>query len=342
MVWRMESVVKFFKPSPQINLGLGFLIFFLMVSQACGDSNNVATYKGGAITQKELDEAAGMELYRHELQLYETRYRKLIQTLGERLVELEARESGKTAEELISAYIEESAPEVTDDFLKMYYNSQNFQQPFGAIKEELRGELQRQLKGRAKYEYYQELMTKYEAEITLKKPEAPKVDVKIEGLPFWGKEDAEVVIIEFSDYECPYCKSIQPEIQKVKEEFSDQIKWVFFDFPLSFHRQALFAHVAAHCAGRQGAYFDMHMKIFLLAPNLSPEKIRAAAKTLPIDYGAFEECAANSKPVDELIKANIEEALRVGINATPTLIIQGSPANVRNYEELKREIEKHL
>ncbi len=324
---------------------ISILAFVFFISSACGDpakSGTVAKYKGGSIEKEQLDEKAGMELYRNEIKAFEIRYRALIEMLGQQLLQIESEETGKSPEELIQNYTQENMPLLTDDILLGYYNSQNFRQPFAEIKDQLKNQLEQQLQARTRYEYYRTLMEKYEAEILLSEPVPPLIQVNTAGLPFWGNEKAAVTIVEFSDYECPYCKSMQPEIQKIKASYSDQIKWVFFDFPLSFHHQAHFAHLAAHCAGEQNAYFEMHRELFNLAPQLSPESIKSAARSIKLNQSKFEACLANSANMDQKINDNIEQALELGINSTPTLLINGKPLNARSYDDIQNAIQSAL
>jgi thiol-disulfide isomerase/thioredoxin len=112
-----------------------------------------------------------------------------------------------------------------------------------------------------------ELFKAYNFKFNLKEPVAPTLNIVNDGHPFWGKADAKVVITEFSDFECPYCRQMQPDVQRLKAEYAGKIKWVFRNFPLDFHPQAMPSHIAARCAGKQDKYFEFQTKVFSIPYN---------------------------------------------------------------------------
>lgn len=152
---------------------------------------------------------------------------------------------------------------------------------------------------------------------------------------FLGDSDAPVTIVEFSDFQCPYCRSFYNETYKqIKEKYVDtgKVKFVYRDYPLSFHKGAFPAALAAECVREQGGddmFFAMHDKIYdgqnLLGSGtveISNENLRGYVSELGMDMGSFDECFENEKYKDEIF-ADLEDGQRAGISGTPGFIING-------------------
>lgn len=144
---------------------------------------------------------------------------------------------------------------------------------------------------------------------------------------FLGKADAPVTIVEFSEYQCPYCKRhVDQTMPKIKENYIDtgKVKYVFRDFPLEFHPNAMPAALAAECAGDEGndMYFKMHDELFKNQASLSEEKIIEIAKSIGLNMKNFNTCFESEKYKDEIAK-DIEDGKKLGISGTPGFIING-------------------
>jgi len=145
-----------------------------------------------------------------------------------------------------------------------------------------------------------------------------------------GNADAPVTIVEFSDYECPFCaRYVNDSYSQIKTNYIDtgKVKYVFRDLPLSFHKQALPAALAAECAGDQDKYYDMHDKIFASNSELSSASDVNALLTdwaveIGLDKGEFESCLVNATHKDEVQKDQLA-ATKLGIRGTPAFIING-------------------
>ncbi|MCD6109946.1 DsbA family protein [bacterium] len=168
--------------------------------------------------------------------------------------------------------------------------------------------------------------------------------------PYLGDENTIVTIIDFSDYQCPFCNKFYSNIlPQLKTDYIDtgKVKYVFRDFPLNIHPKAKYAHYSADCALEQGKYWEMHNKLFESQSDW--EKSDDLTKTFT-DYASelgmntsnFQECLASEKYKDE-VKKDIEDGISYGVKGTPTLFINGKPIRgVSNYEYLKQTIEKAL
>jgi len=156
-----------------------------------------------------------------------------------------------------------------------------------------------------------------------------------------GKKDAKVTIVEFSDFQCPYCARLQPTLKKVLKTFPNDVKLVYKDFPLSFHKYAKMAARAARAAGEQDKFWEMHDLIFESFSTLSEEKFKEFAKKLNLDMDKFLKDFKSDK-YDKLIQADINLGRSVGVTGTPTLFINGKRVRNRSFEALKTTIEEYL
>jgi protein-disulfide isomerase len=151
----------------------------------------------------------------------------------------------------------------------------------------------------------------------------PKEPLSIAQEPTKGDRNARVALIEFSDYQCPFCgkytKEVMPQLQ---DEYvkTGKVKYVFQDMPLDFHKNAFKAAEAAHCAGDQGKFWEMHDLLFQNQTALDPEQLPAHAKSLGLSETAFSQCLESGKFAAQ-IRQDIAQAGTAGITGTPTFFI---------------------
>ena len=163
--------------------------------------------------------------------------------------------------------------------------------------------------------------------------EIPEATVSIDDDPVKGTIDAPVTIIEFSDYQCPFCgrffANTFPEINKKYIE-SGKVKYVFRDFPLEFHKQAPKASEAAECPGEKGKYWEMHDKLFENQNALTVDKLKQYAAEIGLGTDSFNACIDGGKYADE-IKNDTDDGKKAAVSGTPTFFIgktQGSKKEI--------------
>lgn len=327
------------------------LVFLSLVLFYCSGKKSAVVFNGGEVSLSEVDEKAKMELYQLELQAYQIRQQAAYQLVQEKLWELEAKSQKKSKEEILEQYINQNQP-ITEELVRQIYeaNKNQISGNYEQVKDSLKRELERQNKNSILQNLMQDLFKKYEVKFVLEEPIAPQIKIDLEDDPYWGPKDAKVVFVEFSDFECPYCKRMQPAIQQIKAEYSDRVRWVFKDFPLDFHLQAMKAHIAANCALAQDKYWELQQRIFNepydanRKLDLSEKKLLSLAKAAGLDEEKFLQCL---KDVHGEIRREIEQDIaygqKIGVRGTPTLYVNGRLVSyARTYEELKEIIEKLL
>lgn len=173
--------------------------------------------------------------------------------------------------------------------------------------------------------------------------ESPKIqadDIKI------GPDDAKVKIVEFSDFQCPYCKNLHPTIEKIIADYGNEVQYVYKNFPLDFHPQAGRAALAGMCANEQGKFMAYSDKLFATQSDwgkaLAIQKFKLYARQIGLDSVQFNKCLDDEKYADK-IEADIEEGKTFGIAGTPAIFINGQFKNgAVPLEELKAAIDAEL
>jgi protein-disulfide isomerase len=154
-------------------------------------------------------------------------------------------------------------------------------------------------------------------------PQPTVVDVSEDDDAVRGPANAPVEIIEFSDYQCPYCERAYPTVQQILRTYGDKVKFIYRDFPLSsLHPYAQKAAEAAECAGEQGKYWEMHDKLFENQGALDVPSLKQYAADLGLDTAAFNSCLDNGDMASE-VQNDFNDGQAAGVSGTPTFFING-------------------
>jgi protein-disulfide isomerase len=161
--------------------------------------------------------------------------------------------------------------------------------------------------------------------------------------PSIGSSSAPVTLVEFSDFQCPFCQRVAPTLKQVKEKYGDKVRIVWKDFPLTqIHPQAFKAGEAAHCAADQGKFWEYHDRLFANQQSLQPNDLKKHAADLGLDSGAFGTCLDSSK-YGERVRDGVAEGSRLGVNSTPTIYINGRVlSGAQPYETFVTVIDEEL
>ena len=175
-------------------------------------------------------------------------------------------------------------------------------------------------------------------------PEFRRYEIPEDGNPVLGPDNAPITIIEFSDYECPYCQKWHTQAwPQLQAEYGEQIRLVYRDFPLtSIHANASPAAVAANCAGEQDMYWPYNEKLFTNERSLGRTTYEFYAEEIDLDLDAFKECMESGRHVEE-VEADYQFAATLGIRSTPTFFVNGIPVvGAQPFEVFKDLIDKEL
>lgn len=166
-------------------------------------------------------------------------------------------------------------------------------------------------------------------------------EIPVDHSPVRGSKDAPVTIVEFVDFQCPFCARFHPPVEEVLKAYPTQVKYIIKNFPLGFHPEARPAAKAAMAAGEQGKYWEMADALLENGRNLSQAKYDELAASMGLDIGKFKEDMKNKDAVwEEYITKDMALAGQVNVQGTPTFYINGRKTNARDFNSFKLEIEE--
>jgi protein-disulfide isomerase len=280
-----------------------------------------AEIDGQPITVAELDERIKQELFESRTgspsRLYELRADTLDQMIQERLVEAEAKRRGVPPEAVVELELKELGP-VSEAEITAFYE-QNFESAGEMKLDEIRPQIQRYLESRRAAEVPKRLRERAQVAVRL---EAPRFDVKAEG-PSKGPADARITIIEFSDFQCPYCQRALDTLQQVLTKYPADVRVVYRHLPLDrIHPNARPAAEASACADEQGRFWEYHDKLFANNRALAREDLLRYAGEVGLDAARFQACVDERRFKDK-VEADLQAARAVGISGTPAFVVDG-------------------
>jgi protein-disulfide isomerase len=171
---------------------------------------------------------------------------------------------------------------------------------------------------------------------------AARHTVSVDGSPVLGNENAKVTLVEFMDFQCPFCSRVRPTLDQIRTTYGDQVRIVSKHLPLRIHPQAPGAAAAAEAAHRQGRYWEMRDRLFDAQRELSDEKYREIAQQLGLDLARFDQDRA-SPEVKQRVERDEQEAERLGVSGTPAFFINGRfLSGAQPFDAFKRMIDEEL
>jgi len=327
-----------------IIIAMASLVQAAACSKPCSDATDskepAATVGGQVITMGELNKAAKDHLARIDTEIYQVKKKVLDSLVEERIITEAAKKENLSTDDYLAKEVDGKITQPTEDEVKALFDARKgaINKSFDEVRDQIRGYLEQNRKARARAELLARLRSEADVKISLS---PPRVSIDTEGEPAYG-EGSEIVLVEFSDYQCPFCKRVRPTVWKLVDEYDGKIKYVFMDFPLSFHREARKAHEAAHCAGEQGKYFDFNKKVFADQRKMSVDDLKAHAKEVGLDTEKFDQCLDSGKYADR-IQQSIVKGAAAGVSGTPAFFINGILiSGAQPYSSFKEVIESEL
>ncbi|RMF87411.1 MAG: thioredoxin [Nitrospinota bacterium] len=303
-------------------LGLSLLTLPVQAQPSSPASPVVATVNGHTITEEELRASIQGELYKLETQIYTLKKEGIETLIGNYLLEQEATRRGISVKELIKKEIDDQVAPVTETEAQQFYNANKsrINRPLEQIKPQLIRYLQNRKREERRKAFLASLRKGASITVNL---QPPRIEVSIDDDPIKGDPKAPITIVEFSDFQCPFCKRVLPTLRQVLSTYQGKVRLVYRDFPLrSIHPYAQQGAEAANCAREQGKFWEYHDAIFGDQEQLTPDKLSTYAQNLGLDMTAFKQCLSSRKYRDEVQK-DIDDGERVGVSGTPAFFING-------------------
>jgi len=308
-----------------------------------GGTGVVAKIGDKEISWAELETKSASKLVRLRVQAYDMRKAALDEMIDAELMEAEAGKRGISLEELTRAEVADKLVEPTDEEAKAYFdkNPPRGDVDFERIKPRVKAFMQRSQEQELQAAFVETLRANAGVQIFME-PLRFEVD-QGEGNPVYGDWDSAVIqIVEFSEFQCPYCSRVNPTITQVKEEYGDKVAITFRDYPLPMHKEAGKASEAGHCANDQGKFWEMHDLMFANQRGLQVDKLKGYAVEAGLDAAVFDECLDSGKHADR-VQANKVAGDAVGVSGTPAFFINGQFLNgAQPIENFKKIIDGEL
>ena len=247
--------------------------------------------------------------------------------IAERLLLHEANRQGISSEELLKREVPKRArpitqPMIAEEFERLRATSTQAPASLEAARPLLVQYLTQRTHIEARDAYVAELRASSDLEIEmLIKPQRAEVPVLTTD-PATGRADAPVTVILFSDFECPYCRQLEPILAQLQQRFGDDLRLVWKDFPKPSHSHARLAARAARCAHDQGAFFPYRDRVFAEWQAMGVDDLRRHAREIGLKPDQFEQCL-DSNAHDALIDASVGLGMRLGVSGTPTFFVNG-------------------
>jgi protein-disulfide isomerase len=311
-------------------LGTLLSLLLLVSLAACGNKPYIEL-DGRKITESDLrkDETLKQRLDQLKASIdkqYNAQVEQMLQELAhKRMIEKEAKEKGMDVQAYMDS-IQQTAARPTQEEVDNFYNdlkkNGQLQGAGEGIKNDIANYLSQQNRESAIQAEIGRLKKKYGYKVPL-----DRVDVSTVGEPLRGSKNAKVTIVEFTDFECPFCMRAQKSTKELRDRYGDRISFVFKDFPLDFHQNAMGAHIAASCVQREKpeafwAFFDGLFDPARDKATLQMDSLRARALSLGVDAGKFEACM-NDPSIMKEIEDDIKEGSAIGVSGTPAFFING-------------------
>ena len=297
----------------------------------------VAIVAGQPIYQSDLDDVVESQMLSLRMQEYQIKSRALEDLIRQRLVEAEAKKQGLTTEELYAKEVDSRIATPSDGEVAAYYLGLKSQikAPLQDIKMQLQANLKAIEVRQARQDYADSLRSRGDVAILLKQP---RVEVAVDRGRLRGDPKALVTIVEFADYQCPYCKQTETTLNNLLRKYPGQVKIAFRDFPLaSIHPYAEEAAEATRCAGKQGKFWEFHDALFANQAKLDHAQLKATAQTLGLDENAFQSCLESGEYNLQVLRDQ-EDGRKAGISSTPGFFINGIPITGAQAEDAFQKI----
>src|SRR5438094_1077451 len=296
------------------------------VSQASGQAKQkepVAVVAGQPIYEDDLLPLVQAQVFQLRLQEYEVKSKALENLVNQKLLEAEAKKKGIPAEKVLAQEVDARVPEPTEAELQALYivQKEQLRKSFDELKPQLQQLLKRAKLQQARQDYYTRLREQAAVSIFLQKP---KVEVTHDPARLRGSPKAAVVIVEFSDFQCPYCQAVAPTLRKLLAKYEGRVSLAYRDLPLrDIHPQAQLAAEASRCALEQGKFWEYHDLLFENPNKLNRDGLVEQARRLKLDEKQFDSCLSSGKHKAQ-IEQDLQLGLRAGLTGTPGFFINGS------------------
>jgi protein-disulfide isomerase len=295
------------------------------------------------ITVAELDAQIKEDLWKRQTgdgnpaKVHDLRMASVNKLVGQRALDAEAKKRGLTTDAMLEAEFK-ALPPVDDAAVKAFYD-QNAAQMQGRPLEAVAPQIRSHLENEEKRKVVEAIIAKTDTKIELVRP---RVSVSGTG-PARGPADARVTIVEFSDFQCPFCQRAKPVLDEVEKRHPNDVRIVYRHLPLdSIHPRARPSAEASACAADGNKFWEYHDRLFANTKALTDADLRKYAAEVGLDSAAFDECVRTRRH-RATVEADVNEAKKLGITGTPAFLVNGVMlSGLKSADELDAVIKEEL
>jgi len=305
--------------------GVTAVLCALVIS--CAQNNNsrepLAVVDGQPIYEEELLPAIRPQLQQLARQEYQVKGKALESAIEKRILAAEAKRRSLSVEQLLDKEVRSKVTEPTDDDVLAFYNEKE-----DSLKRPFDSELQTQIRDALRLSAMESALSFYVDKVRDKTRVAvllrpPFVDVEHDPERMRGNPDAPVTIVEFSDFQCPFCGAVQPTLKQLMTKYEGKVRLSYRDFPLGqIHSNAERAAQAARCAGEQNKFWEYHDLLFADQRKLDIPSLKEHSRNLKLNEIQFDTCIASNK-FQKAVRVDAEDGSKAGVNGTPGFFING-------------------
>jgi protein-disulfide isomerase len=333
-------------------LTLSVLASMVFVLSAADDKNGAARQSGTAasspivmeidgakITLADFERERPSALFQARNAFYTAERKALEEYADDVLLKRQAQKENVTVDKLLELHVKSTiAADPSEDALRVYYEGIETAEPFESARPQIVAHIREKRMSVAKKAYLQTLHDQLKVSIVV---DSPRSTISLVDTPVRGPMNAPVTLVEYADYECPYCQQVQGDLDKLESEFKGRLAFAYKDIPLPMHAHARKAAEAAQCAGVQHKYWEFHDEL-LKSRLLDIPQLKADAQKLGLDSKAFDACLDGGQRSPSF-EATLDEARKLGLSGTPSFFLNGRFfSGVMKYEQLRQLVEDEL
>lgn len=335
----MTQFLKVFRVVILLSFPLCAVLFAQSPDAGLNDGSILVEVDGAKLTLADFEHEKPSGLFQARNAFYESERKAVDEFVDQYLLKRAAEKENITVEELLKRHVESTLPkDPSDEALRVYYEGLDAVQPFEAVRDQILQHLRERRIAKIKAAYLQTLRGAAAISFRIVPPRAA-VDLKYAEVR--GPATAPVTLLEYADFECPYCQQIQPVLDQLEKTYKGKLAFAYKDVPLPMHSHAQKAAEASHCAAAQGKYWEYHDLLYK-TKELEIANLKEDARSLHLDTAAFDKCLESGQQAD-VVKAQLNEAQALGLQGTPSFFLNGRFfAGSLTYEQISAIVEEEL
>ena len=290
------------------------------VSRTMAPRDAAVDIDGVALTLPELAESHPGALFQAQNTYYQAERKALDGLIDDYLLRRQAESEHVSVEQLLATHVDSAIPpDPSDEALRVYYEGLDSKEPFDSVRNDIVDTIRQTRITRAKAAYVQTLRSAARIDVLVT---APRATIGLRDTPILGPRDAPVMIVEYADYECPYCQQIAPALTKLVAEYGGKVAIAYKDMPLPMHPHAPKAAEAAHCAGAQGKFWE-YFDILYASKQLDAAQLKQHAAALNLDQDKFAHCLDGGEYAALVTQQMNEGRQEFQLQGTPSFFVNG-------------------